>query len=81
VTRSNRATLDVVGMPEVGPGVRRVVVDCRHGTTTAPFLPGGTVNLESAELLSIALAKHQSEERCACTAKPWQLLAVWERRN
>jgi hypothetical protein len=49
---------------------RRVVVDCRHGTTTVHFFEGRNGPIPTdAELAATALARHYAEERCRCTRK------------
>jgi len=71
------ATVTVRPFPALGPGVRRVEVDCRHAVTGVTYAnaPGG-VQLTDADATRVALARHYHEERCTCTAKLWR--KFWE---
>jgi hypothetical protein len=71
------ATLTVKPVPEVGGeprGIRRLELDCEHGTTTLMYAnaPGG-LQLDDNDISRVALAKHLTEEPdCRCIAQLWR---------
>ena len=71
---STTATLTVDDLPELGRDGRRVVVDCKHGTTrvwSANAPPPG-LQLSGEDSARMALLKHYAEERCRCIRKLWR---------
>ena len=60
------ATLDIRPAPEAGPDASRYEVDCRHGTTLLVLMPGRDNPLTPAQLVLMAVVKHELEERCGC---------------
>ena len=62
------ATLRSQRVPELGPEGRRLVIDCRHGTTYAhQFTPAGAVAfLSERQMIAIAVERHEDEEGCGC---------------
>lgn len=62
------ATLRTKSFPELGPGGRRFVVDCRHGTTTVDqYVPDNhDPVLTDRHLIAYAVARHELEEGCGC---------------
>ncbi len=62
MTRQEAATLTEVPGPV--PGVRRFILDCRHGTTTGEVVGDGGRDVPVIEFL---IAKHRIEEpTCRC---------------
>ncbi len=69
---SARATLTITPVAELGPSGRYVLLDCPHGTTRVVSANAERgVQLEEADLIRAALARHFGEERCGCIAKLW----------
>ncbi len=62
------ATLRSRHAPELGTEGRRLVIDCRHGTTYVDqFTPAGTVAfLTERQMIAIAVERHEDEEGCGC---------------
>jgi hypothetical protein len=63
------ATLRSTTAPELGPGGRRLVIDCRHGTTYIDqFIPptGSPVVLSERAMVALAVTRHEAEEGCGC---------------
>jgi hypothetical protein len=63
------ATLRSTTPPELGPGGRRLVIDCRHGTTFVDqFIPHAAVPVVLSEraMIAIAVERHELEEGCGC---------------
>jgi hypothetical protein len=62
------ATLRSSAIPGLGVGSRRLVVDCRHGTTYVDqFIPPGTATVFSERsMIAIAVERHEIEEGCGC---------------
>jgi hypothetical protein len=52
---------------ELGDGWRVVVVACPHGRTTARYWGSARLPLTDTAVAAVALARHDAEERCACT--------------
>jgi hypothetical protein len=73
------ATFTVSAAPELGTGGTRLVLDCRHGTTTLVLIAAGA-HIPETDLLRLALVRHDAEEGCTCTAALWQRCAVAEAR-
>jgi len=51
----------------VTPGIsdgRRLVLECRHGTTTVDVF--GPERLTEAQIVRLAIVKHETEETCGC---------------
>ena len=64
----SKATLVAEFAPELGEGWRRLVLDCRHATTTAHTItPPQSSPLGDAVTVRLLLLKHHAEEGCACT--------------
>jgi hypothetical protein len=59
------ATLTIEPRPELGVGVRRFEIDCRHATTTAVLLPGPFILGDSAIVQALLLS--HDVEGCGCT--------------
>ena len=63
------------------PGMKQIVVDCEHGTTTG-VLAKPTESEAAAEIDGIALrsviATHHLQERCSCTASLRERLGITE---
>ena len=82
---TQRATLTATDAPEIGPGWRRIVVDCRHGTSTghvrsAPSQSLAAPQFSDAMIVRALLLKHHAEEGCRCTLdlrKRFGLVKVW----
>lgn len=68
---STTARLFIDDLPAGGEGARRIGVDCKWSTTTAYLIPG-ELELSEAELVTVALMRH--EEACGrCnTARLWR---------
>ncbi len=62
------ATLRSRHVPELGPEGRRLVIDCRHGTTYLhQFTPAAPVAfLTERQMIAIAVERHEEEEGCGC---------------
>lgn len=62
------ATLRSRAAPELGPDGRRLVVDCRHGTTLVDLVasPRRDVALTERQMIAVAVARHEAEEGCGC---------------
>lgn len=73
------ATARVTTAPDLGPDGRRLVIDCRHGTSTVSLIvpPGADPGLADPELLALALDYHEAAEGCGC-AHDLAALAVIE---
>ena len=67
MTAPGTATLTIADAPELGAGVLRLVLDCPHGTTTI-HLVGPAPDEHLAAVARLALARHDAEESCRCTA-------------
>ena len=64
----SKATLIAEDAIEHGPGVRRLVLDCPHGTSTAHLVsPPGAPPLGDATIVQMLLLRHFEAERCRCT--------------
>ena len=64
------ATPTALPAPDLAPGARQIIVDCRHGTTTLAIVPPrdpGAYKPYEAACVRLALLKHWSEEGCNCT--------------
>lgn len=46
-----------------GVDVRRLTVDCRHGTTTGDVIGD---DQSRVDVLAVLVARHEAEERCGC---------------
>ncbi len=67
------ATLTITPIAELGPTGRYVLLDCEHGTTRVLGANAeGGVQLEEADLVRAALARHYGEERCRCIQHLWR---------
>jgi hypothetical protein len=73
------ATFTVTPAPELGSGGKSLVLDCLHGTTRLALIAAGA-RIPEMDLLRLALARHDAEEHCACTAPLWQRCAAAEAR-
>lgn len=62
------ATLHSRSAPDLGPGGRRLVIDCQHGTTYVDqFVPGsGGATLTERQMIAVAVERHEVEEACGC---------------
>ena len=64
----SKATITAEDAPEYGPSVRRIVVDCEHGTSTAHLVsPPGAPSFGDATIVQMLLLRHFEAERCRCT--------------
>jgi hypothetical protein len=68
------ATLNIQDMPEVA-GMRAYVIDCPHGTTTVTCINPAAAGLTDRDSVLLALARHDEEEGCGCTAGLWRRYA------
>ena len=63
-----RATLTAEDASEFGAGVRRIVLDCPHATSTAHLVsPPGAPPAADAAIVQMLLLRHFEAERCRCT--------------
>ena len=71
---STTATLQIHDLPELGPTGRRVVLDCKHGTTRVMSVnaPPPALQLAEEDNVRMALLKHYAEERCRCVRRLWR---------
>jgi hypothetical protein len=51
--------------PTVGPNVRRYLITCAHGSSSALLLPGRKP-LADLAVLDLMLAGHHRRQRCQC---------------
>lgn len=65
------AILTITPAPAIGPGGRKLVIDCPHGTTTGHLLPG-LPSVSQTDVLQLLLIRHDAAERCRCTRKLWR---------
>jgi hypothetical protein len=65
-----RAVLTIRPFPGVA-GTRELEVDCRHGTTRVFMIQPAGVVLDEALAIRLALAEHDAQEGCGCTASLW----------
>ena len=64
---TTRATMTTDQLRINGIEVRRITVDCPHGTTTADLINGRLSGAPSADTVARILAeRHEAEERCGC---------------
>jgi hypothetical protein len=56
------ATLMTRPIPEAGPGVRAIEIQCRHGTTSGVARPE-----DAADLITTLLLYHYFHRRCSCS--------------
>jgi hypothetical protein len=61
------ATLKIDRYPDIGPGARVVVVDCRHGTTQIAVVEAPGLSVPDQALVHAVLRRHYVEESCCCT--------------
>ena len=64
------ATLTAEDAPDLGPGWRRLALDCEHGTTEGAFKNGDgshAPSLGDAAIVRLLLLRHFEAERCWCT--------------
>ena len=67
------ARYQVEPAPQVGEGVRVVVLDCEHGTTKCWFVnPPGSAILDDESVTRVALVRHHQEEQCRCIRRLWR---------
>lgn len=61
------ATIRLTPPRDLGPGLR-VVIDCRHGTTTIDQLiqPGRSLLVPERVMVAMAVERHEAEEGCGC---------------
>ena len=67
---TQRATLTATDASEIGPGWRRIMVDCRHGASTGHVRSAPNPDapqFSDAMIVRALLLKHFSEEGCRCT--------------
>lgn len=58
----SRATLEII---DLAGGLKRIVIECRHGTTTVFGMDGGGIG--DTAIVAAVVLKHFSEEGCDCT--------------
>ena len=64
---TTRATVTTEQLRIDGVDVRRITVDCPHGTTTADLVNGRLPGAPDADTVGRILAlRHEAEERCGC---------------
>jgi hypothetical protein len=69
----SEATAVVEALSGLGPGGKRAVVDCRHGTTTVHLMqPPEGGPLTDGDVIRVALVQHFDAEGCACISELWQ---------
>ena len=80
---SQRATLTAHDAPQYGPGWRRLVLDCPHGTTEGAYRNSENpeaLQLSDAGVVKALLVRHYDAERCRCTLELRRrhgLVKVW----
>ena len=63
-----KAIVTIAPDPTYGPNIRRIVVDCPHGTTTG-MLMQGAMPIRESEAVRLLIDRHYCVECCACTAE------------
>jgi hypothetical protein len=66
------ATLTAEPAPDLAPGARQIIVDCRHGRTELTIIPPrdpAAYRPHEAACVRLALLKHYTNEGCRCTRK------------